>query len=529
MSALLASSPSAWALTQPGSTEPIPVISETVDTCSDNNVQACLDDEEGAPTIDAQEDGDVTPETFDPRCNLTFNILNRGAGFADVFGWYNVRRDADGDSIKPEVSELYTFILGSEEPPFERTLDLRDDPNYAGGEIGFFIATGEEPRAAIGGPPSEYDNIFYSERQHNPEEPGSGEPSIHLVIWQSVTYADSFYFGWEDLLDPSANDNDFDDIFTRVSGIQCAGGGAECDTGEPGVCKEGTMQCQQGELTCIPNTEPSDEICNALDDDCDGKTDEGEEICPEDNICDRGKCVPRCGTGEFRCLDIFVCSDKGACVDPACEDVECPEGKICTAGKCTGGCEGVTCPYGEVCRLGRCMDPCDTITCDEGYSCELGVCVDCDCVGCSSGQSCVENVCIDDACENVSCKSGTHCVDGDCVDDCEAALCPGGADCRDGACQAPDGMAGAAGSANGGSGGIVIGTGGSTTGGTTGTGGDSVAAGTGGEDRTPRDVEGGGDCSCRSNRRTNGMFASVLAAALAGIFVTRRRRRRSCY
>ena len=59
----------AWALNQPGSTVPLPFIDDTVTSCSNNNVQLCLDEEEGEPSlIDAQADGKVVPEIFDPRC-----------------------------------------------------------------------------------------------------------------------------------------------------------------------------------------------------------------------------------------------------------------------------------------------------------------------------------------------------------------------------------------------------------------------------------------------------------------------------
>ncbi len=520
----------AWALTQPASTTLIPTIDQNASACSDFNVQLCLNEAEGGATIDAQQDGHITPETFDPRCNLTFHILNRGAGYLNVFGWYNVKADPDnpGKTLKPAVEELYTFILASEQPPATRTLELRNDPNYLGGEIGFFMATGSKPSAEVGGPPSNYDNIFYSERAHNPPEPNTTEPSIHLIVWQSVTYKDSFYFGWEDLL--TGNDNDFDDIFTRVEGIQCAGGGENCDTGQAGVCREGTLQCQQGELTCVANTSASDEKCNALDDDCNGQTDDGEALCQDDYICDRGNCVPRCGTGEFRCATHLVCSDVGACVDPLCVDVACPEGQICEAGQCTDACSGVTCPYGRVCRVGVCVDPCATISCDEGYTCHLGVCADCDCGGCGTGESCVADVCVDDTCAAVSCNVGTHCAAGDCVDDCEGASCPGGAACAAGECAAPDGSVGGSGGTtviSGSSGGSIVVGSGASAGTATSNGGSS--GGTSGNVATPRDIASTSDCACRlvSNTDDGALLAWLSAAGALAVGLRRSGRRRA--
>ncbi|MEW6434085.1 MAG: putative metal-binding motif-containing protein [Myxococcota bacterium] len=52
------------------------------------------------------------------------------------------------------------------------------------------------------------------------------------------------------------------------------GGGAACSTGQSGVCAAGTLTCTSGTVTCVRNVAPSAERCNALDDDCNGQTDE---------------------------------------------------------------------------------------------------------------------------------------------------------------------------------------------------------------------------------------------------------------
>src|SRR5262249_45603489 len=150
------------------------------------------------------------------------------------------------------------------------------------------------------------------------------------------------------------------------------------------------------------------ETCNALDDNCDGTVDEGD-LCGADKVCDRGKCVPRCGTGEFRCLTGEVCTADGLCVDEACANVDCPAGQVCSGGTCTDACTDVVCPYGEICRNGGCINPCSSIQCDDGYACVLGVCQSCECTTCENGQICENDVCIDQACSMVSCTTGTHC------------------------------------------------------------------------------------------------------------------------
>jgi len=49
-----------------------------------------------------------------------------------------------------------------------------------------------------------------------------------------------------------------------------------CDTGEPGICKAGVLKCLDGWVTCKRLAEPNVEVCDDMDNDCDGPIDEGE-------------------------------------------------------------------------------------------------------------------------------------------------------------------------------------------------------------------------------------------------------------
>src|SRR5207248_11124555 len=66
-----------------------------------------------------------------------------------------------------------------------------------------------------------------------------------------------------------------DDCDGKIDDVQGANV-ACCPSGKCGVgiCTNGMMQCSGGALSCVGGQGPQGEICNKLDDDCNGKVDD---------------------------------------------------------------------------------------------------------------------------------------------------------------------------------------------------------------------------------------------------------------
>ena len=294
--------------------------------------------------LDPWTDGSLTPETYMPTCGLTFTLVGRGTAiFKDVFGWYNVTGE------RPDPEDLHVILDCDATKGQEVVLDVRGEPDYAGGDIGFFIATPETHGnggqcsggnccATIARTQNNEGHIYYSERRFNPDESGS-DSLIHLVVYDSRITEHKFYFAWEDIF--GGSNNDFSDLITSVEGVECSNGGVACETGQPGVCAHGITTCEGDGVTCLQLYEPEEEMCDSADNDCDGKID-------EDVVCD----------------DVSV----------SCEGVDCPAGEFCRDGICHDACDRIACTDGETCRGGVCFlgcNQCNGLICHSDESCDL--------------------------------------------------------------------------------------------------------------------------------------------------------------
>jgi hypothetical protein len=191
-----------------------------------------------------------------------------------------------------------------------------------------------------------------------------------------------------------------------------------------GICKPGQMTCASGSVVCVGAVTPGTEVCNGLDNNCDG-------IIPQNAICPSAsdKCIMGLG-----------------CVAPCTPELGCPLGYTCTPVAGGGSycesakCANVTCPPGQNCdgQTGQCVDPCANVTCPTGDKCVGGSCENCSILGCPKGQLCQSGVCTNDPCYMKTCPSGQMCQEpsGDCVGSCQGVSCPSGQICMNGACVA---------------------------------------------------------------------------------------------
>ena len=244
--------------------------------------------------------------------------------------------------------------------------------------------------------------------------------------------------------------NGLDDDCDGVIDNGNPGGGLPCATGKPGICAVGTTNCKNGKIECVPNKQPEAEVCDGIDNNCDGRVDEGVR-----NACGLCGPVPKeiCNGIDDDCNgkidDGAVCDDpsqtcvNGACVS-RCVASECPAGTVCKNGPdgtpyCLSPCSGVSCTAGLKCDpgTGQCIDPCAAVKCAAGTRCMDGACVATDCheSGCPAGQICTGGSCAADPCAGVTCPVSSACSGGQCIPSCAGVSCPIGKSCVDGICK----------------------------------------------------------------------------------------------
>ena len=166
-------------------------------------------------------------------------------------------------------------------------------------------------------------------------------------------------------------DGETDEMFPNAGGA--------CNTGQSGVCEAGIRTCLNGELSCVSIEQGSAELCNRTDDDCDGRIDENAAGAGDE--CDPGWAIPNCRRiARNRCEDGVLRCDEGPRPPDLCNGVD----DDCD-GRTGEDAQGMMCDTGALgqCAVGSqiCQDA--DIECAPAFesTCEVDNQLDDDCDG----------------------------------------------------------------------------------------------------------------------------------------------------
>ena len=215
-------------------------------------------------------------------------------------------------------------------------------------------------------------------------------------------------------------DDDCDgEIDETPVGEELPGVGGECGTDT--ACGTGILECVDGEINCVGGATGTAEVCNAIDDDCDAVIDEdvpGEGLdCTDPGFETIGD-TGECEFGVTQCIAGMI----------LCVDYEGPTVEFCDG--VDNNCDGLVdnmaeCPAPEnVCLEGQCVAPCELgeFPCPFGFLCRDVP---------DEGNFCVPDPCLDVVCpDDEQCNSDT----GACEDPCDLIMCPEGTTCLLGGC-----------------------------------------------------------------------------------------------
>ena len=77
-------------------------------------------------------------------------------------------------------------------------------------------------------------------------------------------------------------------------------GDVACTTDQPGVCSAGLTLCEEGGIACVPRFEAGEEVCDGLDNDCDGAVDESDTARARSRATATAARTARWGSGSAR-------------------------------------------------------------------------------------------------------------------------------------------------------------------------------------------------------------------------------------
>ncbi len=156
------------------------------------------------------------------------------------------------------------------------------------------------------------------------------------------------------LITPSTEANCFDGVDNDQDGLMdcadadCAGAtNGACTTGQPGICSTGILTCSEGAETCVQDNQPQAEVCDNLDNNCDGIVDDN---LMRATTCGVGECagntgMETCSAGTWggdTCDPFAGAVTEGPFGDQTCGDTldnDCDGQTDGTDSDCIGACQ----------------------------------------------------------------------------------------------------------------------------------------------------------------------------------------------
>jgi hypothetical protein len=203
-----------------------------------------------------------------------------------------------------------------------------------------------------------------------------------------------------------------------------------CYSGAPatqgiGICHAGVETCNpegSGYGACEGEVLPQAEVCDNIDNNCNGQVDEGFDlsgdlnncgscghVCAQGQSCQSGVCQPSVPPDGTPCDDGNLCTENDVYQTGICVGTPrvCDDGVVCTDDVCdagTGSCVHV--PNNSSCDDGNWCNGVEV--CNPGMGCQAGVPPSCD-----DGSLCTSDVCdAGTGCQHINLPDGTVCGSG---------------------------------------------------------------------------------------------------------------------
>ncbi len=278
------------------------------------------------------------------------------------------------------IPDAITFNVS----PFVFSVGVSYDPADTDGELDFSISDISPPLTALA------DGVLLTITLNTGEPAGLSEAAVNFsqdpvasfgnTAGQSIT---GIANNGSVLITPSTETNCFDGLDNDDDGLMdcadfdCTGAtNGACTTGQPGICSTGTLTCQGGAETCVQDNQLQTEVCDNLDNDCDGTVDDN---LVRATTCGVGECTGNTG--------METCSSGtwgGDTCDPFAGAVqEGPQGDASCGDTLDNDCDGQT-DLGD----GDCQGGAAETNCFDGIDNDndgMTDCSDTDCVGVTGG------------------------------------------------------------------------------------------------------------------------------------------------